>query len=129
MPLLNLSCVNCSAPLQITDDVDRFACSYCGASQMVERKGGAVTLRRMENAIHAVQRGTDRTAARTGDSSPHERAEPNRSLHAEAIASEKETLQRARSGRKSHHTDARCRVLRRTDADRLGNISPRFKCS
>lgn len=63
MPLVKLSCVNCSAPLDISDDLERFACSYCGTNQVVERSGGIVALRRMEEAIGAVQRGTDRTAA------------------------------------------------------------------
>ena len=101
MPLLNLSCVNCSAPLQITDDVDRFACSYCGSSQMVERKGGAVTLRRVESAIHAVQRGTDRTAAELAIPRLTNELNQLTARRTEAIASEKETLRRARSGRKS----------------------------
>lgn len=63
MPLLKLSCANCSAPLQIGEDLERFACSYCGTEQIVERSGGVVWLRKVETAIQAVQRGTDRTAA------------------------------------------------------------------
>ena len=61
--LLKLSCANCSAPLEIGDGLERFACSYCGTEQIVERSGGIVWLRKVETAIKAVQRGTDRTAA------------------------------------------------------------------
>lgn len=63
MPLLKLSCVNCSAPLEIGADLDRFACGYCGTNQVVQRSGGVIALRRVESAVQAVQRGTDKTAA------------------------------------------------------------------
>lgn len=63
MPLLKLSCANCSAPLEIGEDLERFACSYCGTEQIVERSGGVVWLRKLETAIQAVQKGTDRTAS------------------------------------------------------------------
>lgn len=61
--MLKLACVNCGAPLEIGPDLDAFACGYCGSHQRVERKGGIVALRKVETAIKAVQRGTDRTAA------------------------------------------------------------------
>jgi DNA-directed RNA polymerase subunit RPC12/RpoP len=63
LALLQLSCVNCSAPLQIGDDLERFACAYCGTSQVVVRSGGTISVKKIESAINAVQRGTDRTAA------------------------------------------------------------------
>lgn len=63
MQLLKLSCASCSAPLEIGGDLERFACSYCGAEQIVERSGGIVCLKKVETAIHAVQRSSDRTAA------------------------------------------------------------------
>ncbi|CAN7476587.1 hypothetical protein [Massilia sp. LjRoot122] len=63
MQTIKLSCSGCAAPLEIGTDLDRFACGYCGTSQIVERKGGVVSLKRFESAINAVQRGTDRTAA------------------------------------------------------------------
>lgn len=63
MPLLNLACANCSAPLEVGADLERFTCAYCGIAQIVERSGGVVSTRKLEVAISAVQRGTDRTAA------------------------------------------------------------------
>lgn len=63
MPLLKLSCANCSAPLEVGDNLERFTCSYCGTAQIVERAGGVISTRKLETAINAVQRGTDRTAA------------------------------------------------------------------
>jgi hypothetical protein len=63
MTLLRLACVSCGAPLEIGPELSTFACSYCGSQQRVERKGGVVALQKVETAIRAVQRGTDRTAA------------------------------------------------------------------
>jgi DNA-directed RNA polymerase subunit RPC12/RpoP len=58
-----LKCVNCGAKLEITPDMDRFACGYCGTEQLVERKGGTIALKGVEEAISRVQVGTDKTAA------------------------------------------------------------------
>lgn len=40
-----------------------FACGYCGASQMVARSGGTISLRLLTEGIAKVQAGTDKTAA------------------------------------------------------------------
>lgn len=61
--LLKLSFANCSAPLEIEGDLERFACSYCGTEQIVKRSGGVVWLMKIETVIRDVQQGTDRTAA------------------------------------------------------------------
>ena len=63
MLLLKLSCASCSAPLEISADLERFSCSYCGTEQIVKRAGGAVWLKKIETAVRDVQKGTDRTAA------------------------------------------------------------------
>lgn len=63
VPLLKLSCANCLAPLEIGEDLERFTCSYCGSAQIIERSGGVIATRKIETALKAVQRGTDRTAA------------------------------------------------------------------
>ena len=63
MYVINLNCVNCGAPLEIAPTLEIFACSFCGSQQRVERHGGTVALQKVESAIKAVQRGTDRTAA------------------------------------------------------------------
>jgi hypothetical protein len=61
--LLTLKCQNCGANLQIKPDTTQSACSYCGASQIVDRDGGIVSLRLVSDALQKVQVGTDRTAA------------------------------------------------------------------
>ena len=63
LPIYSLSCANCSAPLEIGSDTERFICAHCGSAQILERQGGIISLKKVENSLHAIQRGTDRTAA------------------------------------------------------------------
>lgn len=58
-----LTCKNCGGKLEIYDDMDRFACGYCGTELAVERRGGTVSLKAISEAIQKVQAGTDKTAA------------------------------------------------------------------
>lgn len=61
--ILHLKCINCGAGLEISPDMNQFACGYCGVGQLVERKGGTVALKHVTDAISKVQVGTDKTAA------------------------------------------------------------------
>ena len=100
MALLKLNCVNCSAPLEIGDDLERFACAYCGTTQIVEHAGGVVALRRVESAIQAVQKGTEKTAAELAlPRLEKELAAAQESLN-QATARLQEKIERARSGRR-----------------------------
>ncbi len=63
LPILTLKCANCGANLEVRAETETFACGYCGASQMVERHGGTVSLRLLTDSISKVQVGTDKTAA------------------------------------------------------------------
>jgi DNA-directed RNA polymerase subunit RPC12/RpoP len=58
-----LECKGCGAALEIYDDMDSFACRYCGTRMVVQRRGGTVGLKSLEEAIGRVQAGTDKTAA------------------------------------------------------------------
>ncbi len=60
---LTLKCPGCGAGLDVTPEMDRFACGYCGTEQIVQRQGGTVALKLITDAILQVQSGTDRTAA------------------------------------------------------------------
>jgi ribosomal protein S27E len=60
---VNLNCANCGAKLEVYDDMDRFACSFCGTEMLVQRRGGTVALKAITEAIKKVQVGTDKTAA------------------------------------------------------------------
>jgi ribosomal protein S27AE len=61
--LLTLKCPNCGANLGIAPDMTQFACGYCGTEQVVQRRGGTVSLKPVTDAIEKVQAGTDRVAA------------------------------------------------------------------
>jgi ribosomal protein S27AE len=63
MKTLTLNCTNCGASLDVSEDMERFACGYCGTQQVVERRGGTVALKPLTDAIRLVQTGTDKTAA------------------------------------------------------------------
>jgi ribosomal protein S27AE len=63
MKILSLKCVNCGAGLEVKQDISEFACGYCGIQQQVERGGGIVSLRRVEEALDDVKLGTNRAAS------------------------------------------------------------------
>lgn len=62
-PFVTLSCPSCGGKLQITEDIDRFACAHCGQEHIVKRSGGIVTLAPVVDAIKRVEVGVDKTAA------------------------------------------------------------------
>lgn len=63
MRVFNLKCASCAAPLEINSETVEFVCAYCGSAQIVDRSGGAVTLKLVEESLGKIQHGTDRTAA------------------------------------------------------------------
>jgi hypothetical protein len=63
MQVFTLKCSSCGGNLEITPDMDTFACGYCGAHQVVQRRGGTISLKLVTDAIGRVQSGTDKTAA------------------------------------------------------------------
>jgi hypothetical protein len=60
---ITLTCPSCGGKLQITEDVERFACVYCGNEQIVKRGNGIVSLSPVVDGLNKVQIGTDRTAS------------------------------------------------------------------
>ena len=42
--IINLTCPSCGGKLQITSDIERFSCGYCGNEQLVQRSGGIIIL-------------------------------------------------------------------------------------
>lgn len=63
MMIISLKCVQCGAGLEVKPEIDDFACGYCGVQQHVERGGGVVSLRRMEETLDDVKLGTNRAAS------------------------------------------------------------------
>ena len=60
---ITLSCPSCGHKLQITENIDRFACAACGNEHVVNRTGGIVTLKPVIDSIKNVQVGVDKTAS------------------------------------------------------------------
>jgi len=60
---ITLSCPSCGGKLQITNDMDRFACSHCGNEHIVRRSGGTVSLAPVVEGLRKVQSGVDKTAS------------------------------------------------------------------
>ena len=60
---ITLTCPSCGGKLEITNDVDRFACAHCGQEHIVKRSGGTVSLSPVVDALKKVGAGVDKTAA------------------------------------------------------------------
>lgn len=60
---VSLTCPSCGGRLQIGNDVNRFACSYCGGEHIVQRSGGIVSLAPVVAGLEKLQVGVDKTAA------------------------------------------------------------------
>jgi len=55
---VTLTCPSCGGKLQITDDIDRFACGHCGNEHIVRKSGGIIALLPVVEGLEGVQRGT-----------------------------------------------------------------------
>ena len=48
---VTLTCPSCGGKLQITQDIERFACAHCGREHIVKRSGGIVSLSPIIDAL------------------------------------------------------------------------------
>jgi ribosomal protein S27E len=60
---IKLKCENCGVELDVYDDMERFACGYCGTDIAVQRRGGTVVLKSMAQAVKSAATGADQTSA------------------------------------------------------------------
>jgi len=60
---VTLTCPACGAKLQVTEDLERFACASCGNEHLIRRSGGLVSLAPLAEGLKGVERATDRTAS------------------------------------------------------------------
>lgn len=60
---VTLSCPSCGGSLQITKDIERFSCAYCGNEHIVKRQGGVVSLIPVIETLQTIRAGTDKTAS------------------------------------------------------------------
>jgi predicted RNA-binding Zn-ribbon protein involved in translation (DUF1610 family) len=42
---ISLNCASCGGTLEVYDDMERFACGYCGTEMAVQRRGGTAVLK------------------------------------------------------------------------------------
>ena len=61
--IITLTCPNCGGKLEITSDIERFTCMYCGAEHIVKRGVGVISLVPVVESIKKVQTGVDKTAS------------------------------------------------------------------
>jgi hypothetical protein len=61
--LINLTCPKCGGKLQITNDIDRFSCGYCGNELILQRSGGGITVTPIVEGLREVKAGVDKTAS------------------------------------------------------------------
>lgn len=60
---ITLTCPSCGGKLEVTPDLEQFACGYCGKEHIVKRGGGIASLAPLVENIKKVQHGVDRTAS------------------------------------------------------------------
>jgi DNA-directed RNA polymerase subunit RPC12/RpoP/uncharacterized membrane protein YeaQ/YmgE (transglycosylase-associated protein family) len=60
---ITLSCPNCGGKLQITTEIDRFACAHCGQEHIVKRGAGTISLHPVIEGLDKVQHGVDKTSS------------------------------------------------------------------
>ncbi len=63
LEVIAMKCPNCGAALEVTPDLETFACAYCGSAIKVARRGGTISLVRMVQAIGSIKTSTERIAA------------------------------------------------------------------
>jgi ribosomal protein S27E len=56
---IKLKCENCGSGLDVYDDMDRFACGYCGTEMAVQRRGGTIVLQPVTDAVRKPQLSPD----------------------------------------------------------------------
>ena len=60
---ITMTCKSCGGKLQITNEIEDFACLYCGTEFLIKREGGIVALPLIEEDIKKVSVSTDITAS------------------------------------------------------------------
>lgn len=61
--LVTLTCPTCGGKLQIANNIDRFACGYCGNEHIVQRSGGVISLEPVLDGLKVIKTGVDKTVS------------------------------------------------------------------
>lgn len=62
--VVTLTCLSCGGKLEITKDIDRFACAHCGTEHIVRRGGGIVSLDLVLDELAEIEAKVNRTASK-----------------------------------------------------------------
>jgi DNA-directed RNA polymerase subunit RPC12/RpoP len=57
---VTLTCPTCGAKLEVTADIDRFACANCGNEHLIKRAGGIIALTPLVESLRGVEKARDR---------------------------------------------------------------------
>jgi predicted RNA-binding Zn-ribbon protein involved in translation (DUF1610 family) len=60
---ITLSCPSCGSKLEVTNEMELFACGNCGNEHFVNRKGGVVSLKPVIESLGGIKVGVDKTAS------------------------------------------------------------------
>ena len=60
---VSLTCPSCGGRLKITNDIERFACAYCGSEHIVKRGEGVISLSPVVEGLDKIRSGVDKTAS------------------------------------------------------------------
>jgi DNA-directed RNA polymerase subunit RPC12/RpoP/cell division protein FtsL len=63
--MTKLTCKSCGGKLELTDDIDQFSCGYCGTEWLVNRRGGIVSLKPIEEKLQKIEEHTKATSKHT----------------------------------------------------------------
>jgi predicted RNA-binding Zn-ribbon protein involved in translation (DUF1610 family) len=55
MAIVTLTCPSCGGKLQISKDLERFACGFCGNEHVVKRGGGVVSLAPVMDSLAKIE--------------------------------------------------------------------------
>ena len=58
-----LTCPSCGAKLEITKDIKRFACGFCGNEHVVKRGGGIISIIPIADDTEDIKKGVNKTAS------------------------------------------------------------------
>ena len=110
MEIASVNCTSCGAPIKIPPEVDHFNCAFCGASLVVKRGEGYVSLKLAEQVSRSIQDVGQQTQSTIRDGTQVTQVELKRlqlgqqisslQIQLSSVQSEIRSLQRQKADRK-----------------------------
>jgi DNA-directed RNA polymerase subunit RPC12/RpoP len=95
---ITLTCPTCGGKLQITPEIDRFACAHCGKEHLVKRSEGVIAIQPLADSLTGLQRATARAAAELGLRRANEELAGIEARHSSASRAQVEARQALKHG-------------------------------